>query len=58
MEVGGPISQLAMTQLKLSTNMVKSAAQAEKNVASMIDQAAQNAAASTGGRGSIVNITA
>ena len=58
MEVGGPISQLALAQMKLSTNMVKSAANAEKNVASMIEQAVQNAPSSSGGRGGIVNITA
>lgn len=58
MESAGIVVQQAMTQMKLATEAVKSNAQAQKNVADMIDDAARNAPGPSSGRGSVLDILA
>lgn len=58
MESAGIVAQQAMTQMKLAMEAVKSSAQAEKNIANMIDEVARNAPGPSSGRGSVLDILA
>lgn len=53
----GPLSQLALGQIKLSTAMVKQQAQAEQQLVSLITEAVQTGKV-TASRGNNINISA
>lgn len=57
MDASGIVAQQALTRIALATEAVKSNAQAQKNVANMIDSVARNVPAAAG-RGAIVDVLA